>query len=321
MRGQGTALEKPERWRRRLPAPSRRTGSAAVAALSLLAAVAIAAPPGPSTQQSDPELKQITVEAQRERAAFERRVKTFVLGITTAPYEESLARWQEENPICPQVAGLPHDDGEYFLSRLSQIAAAAGASLAPERCKPNFYVIVTSVADELAAAWSKRYPRMFGNANGNKVRQFLTASSPIRVWYNAALFNRDGTPCTLERGITICGGFTHPILDGGSTHLQFGVVRDLTSVIVLVDAGRVKGIKYGQLAAYIAMVGLAEIRVDAKTGDAPTILHLFTDSANAPALGMSAWDTAYLKALYRTRHEDKMQLLALETSMTKALVP
>jgi hypothetical protein len=92
-------------------------------------------------------------------------------------------------------------------------------------------------------------------------------------------------------------------------------------VIVLVDAGRAKGIKYGQLAAYIAMVGLAEIRVDAKTGDAPTILNLFTDSANAPALGMSAWDTAYLKALYHTRHEDKMQLLSLETSMAKDLVP
>jgi hypothetical protein len=317
MRGQGTALEKPERWRRRLPAPNRRTGSAAVAALSLLAAVATAAPPGPSTQQSELGLKEITVEAQRERAAFERRVKTFVLGITTAPYQESLARWQEENPICPQVAGLPHDDGEYFLSRLSQIAAAAGASLAPERCRPNFFVIVTSVADELAAAWSKRYPRMFDNANGNKVRQFLTASTPIRAWYNTRLFNQNGTPC-----IPLPSGYFRGILScEPDSHFSFGGVRDLTSVIVLVDAGRVKGIKYGQLAAYIAMVGLAEIRVDAKTGDAPTILHLFTDSANAPALGMSAWDAAYLKALYHTRHDDRTQLLALKTSMTKELAP
>jgi hypothetical protein len=38
-------------------------------------------------------------------------------------------------------------------------------------------------------------------------------------------------------------------------------------VIVLIDARRVKGINFGQLAAYVAMVGLAEIRVDAKIGD------------------------------------------------------
>jgi hypothetical protein len=50
-------------------------------------------------------------------------------------------------------------------------------------------------------------------------------------------------------------------------------------------------------------------------------LHLFTDSANAPALGMSSWDAAYLKALYHTRREDKTQLLALKTSMTKELTP
>jgi hypothetical protein len=45
-----------------------------------------------------------------------------------------------------------------------------------------------------------------------------------------------------------------------------------------VDARRIKDINMGQFAAYIAMVGLAEIRLDAKLGDAPTVLRLFTDS-------------------------------------------
>jgi hypothetical protein len=30
---------------------------------------------------------------------------------------------------------------------------------------------------------------------------------------------------------------------------------------------------------------------------------------------MSAWDTAYLKALYHTQHDDKTQLLALKAEM------
>jgi hypothetical protein len=210
------------------------------------------------------------------------------------------------------VAGLPRDYGEYMLSRLSQIAAAAGAPLASESCKPNFYVIVTSVPDELIAAWSKRNPRMFGNAGGTKIRQFVTASTPIRVWYNAVLFNWDGTPCKSIEGIPLCAA-------GG--HLRWGAVRDLSSVIVLIDTRRALGINFDQLAAYVAMVGLAEIRIDAKVGDAPTVLRLFTDSANAPALGMTAWDTAYLKALYHTGHDDPTQILALGESMLKDVAP
>jgi hypothetical protein len=69
------------------------------------------------------------------------------------------------------------------------------------------------------------------------------------------------------------------------------------------------------------MVGLAEIRVNAKLGDAPTILRLFTDPSNVPPLGMGTWDAAYLKALYHTQHDDRTQLLALKTSMIKDVAP
>jgi hypothetical protein len=309
--------DKPLKWARfgrRLSALNRRC--VGLIALSLLGAVATAElPPAQQTdRQSAKDLSTITVEAARDRAILERRVKTFVSGITTAPVDESLARWQKEMPICPLFAGLPRDDGEYMLSRLSQAAAAAGASLAPQSCKPNFYVIVTSVPDELIAEWSKRNPLMFGNTGGTKIRRFLTASTPVRVWYNAELVNWDGTPChlDLQYGWLSCAA-------GG--HIRFGAVRDLSSVIELIDARRVKGINFGQLAAYVAMVGLAEIRVDAKIGDAPTILRLFTDTENAPPLGMSTWDTAYLKALYHTQHEDKTQLLAVKTSVLKDIAP
>jgi hypothetical protein len=285
--------------------------------LSLLAAVALAEPPAKlPDRQSETELNTITVEAARDRAILERRVNTFVSGITVAPYQQSLARWKKEIPICPQVAGLPYLDGEYVLSHFSQIAAAAGASLAPDVCSPNLYILVSSVPNELIAEWSKRNPWMFGGAGGTKIRQFLRATAPVRVWYNTAFFSGDGVFCKIYgEGIPIC--------EQGAqiSQVRLASLRDLNSVIVLVDARQIKEINMGQLAAYIAMVGLAEIRIDAKLGDAPTILHLFTDAANAPALGMSAWDTAYLKALYHTEHDDKTQLLALKASMLKEVAP
>jgi hypothetical protein len=87
--------------------------------------------------------------------------------------------------------------------------------MAPEHCKLNFYVIVTSVPDELIAAWSKRNPFMFGDARGAKVRRFVTASTPVRVWYNDMFYNWDGTPCRWFEGVPFCEG-------GG--HIRFGAV-------------------------------------------------------------------------------------------------
>jgi hypothetical protein len=311
MREPDRSLNQWARFRRRFSAPNR--GNVSLTTLILLSAVAAAAPPAkPAEQSSGTTLDTITVKAKRERAILEHRVDKFVYGITVTPFENSIARWQKQTPICPLVAGLSHDDGEYMLSRLSQIATAAGASLAPESCRPNFYVIVTSVPDELIAAWSKRNHFLFGNAYGTKIRRFMTASTPVRVWYNVQLTDRDGASCPVTFGLPICPA-------GG--HFAWGAVRDLVSVIMLIDARLAKGISFGQLSAYVAMDGLAEIRVHAKVGDAPSILHLFSDPATAPPLGLSAWDAAYLKALYHTQQDDKTQLLAVKASMLEDVAP
>jgi len=47
------------------------------------------------------------------------------------------------------VAGLPRDKGEFVLARLSQVASDAGIPLAPEKCAPNFLVVVTPDPDEM----------------------------------------------------------------------------------------------------------------------------------------------------------------------------
>jgi hypothetical protein len=285
---------------------------ALVALLFLAASVKAEPPVKPPEQPSGTKLETITVKAKRDRAILEHRVDKFVYGITVTPFENSISRWQTRTPICPLVGGLPHEDGEYMLSRLSQFAAAAGASLAPESCRPNFYVIVTSVPDELIAAWSQRNHFLFGNASGTKIRRFMIASTPVRVWYNVQLTDRDGIPCPVSFGLPICPA------DG---HFAFGTVRDLSSVIMLIDARLAKGISFGQLSAYVAMNGLAEIRPHARIGDAPSILRLFADPKSAPALGLSPWDAAYLKALYHTQQHDKTQLLAVRESVVNDLAP
>jgi hypothetical protein len=286
----------------------------------MLATVAIAVPTAqPPDQQSTAELNTITVEAQRD--TLKRKIRTFVSEIAVAPFEDSLARWEEPTFICPLVAGLPRDDGEFVLARLSSIALAAGAPLGPAKCEPNFYIIVTSQPDALLAAWSQRDTKMFvADAGTTKIHEYLHAPFPIRVWYNATFYTSDGTLLAPWRG----GGPLTGVPNNPRAmnfRLTRDEVRDLTSVVVLIDAGRVKGVTFGQLAAYIAMVGLAEIRLDAHLGDAPSILQLFSTTQNLAPAGLSAWDQAFVKELYHTRHTDPGQLGEIKISVAKDLAP
>jgi hypothetical protein len=270
-------------------------------------------PPHSAESSAGTGLATITVESEREREIVRRQVRNYVAAITAAPHDVSLGRWAKPYPLCPLVAGLPRADGEYMLKRLSDMATVAGAPLAPEHCKANFFVVVTSQPDELLKTWSNRDPWMFSDSarqGGTVIRKFLKASSPVRVWYNVAYTAVDGLSMAMQSGVA----------ESWSGEWWTGGVRDLWSTIIVVDARMTTGVTFGQLAAYLAMVGLAQVRLDAKLGDAPTILQLFSKPEKAPPLGLSAWDESYLKALYHTQHE-RTQRLAVARTMVQEVAP
>jgi hypothetical protein len=288
----------------------------AAAGLWLLAFRAIGGPPPSSTPNV--EIETITVEAARAREKVAQQVNQFVSAIAVTRWDQSLANWQVEIPICPLVAGLPRADGEYMLKRLSQIAVSVGAPLAADHCKPNFFVVVTSEPDALLKAWSKRDVRIFENGDDHgytEIRKFMDAKVPVRAWYNAEIYNSDGTPLTYETSGPFKGFRTTSY--AVATHIRFNTVRDLASVIVLIDAPRARGISFGQLAAYVAMVGLAQINIDAKASDTLSILHLFSDAGRPAPTGLTQWDEAFLKGLYHSDHLDQHQILAVKTSMAQ----
>ena len=64
---------------------------------------------------------------------------------------------------------------------------------------------------------------------------------------------------------------------------------------------------------------MAELRLDANLGDAPTILQLFSASQRRP--GLTSWDQSFLKALYHTDQTDKMQLSEIKISIVRDIAP
>jgi hypothetical protein len=296
----------------------RRAGMAVTLVFTLFS-IARAADTPPASDASKPSVDSTTVVAARDRATIERNVRTFVNAIAVKPGDESLARWQPQIPLCPLVAGMPNSDGEYVLSRISKIATAAGAPLAHAHCKGNFYIIVTSDPEGVIKAWMKRDVRMFGDETdqgGTKIREFL-AAHPVRVWYNTDFYELDGTPLGNNAGNNADGRTN---LSARATKIEINSYRALSSVIAVVDARRMKDVSFGQVAAYVGMVGLAQIRPEAKVAEAPSILNLFADAGKAPA-GLTAWDESFLKALYATRITDRGQLAEIKTAMVQDVAP
>jgi hypothetical protein len=306
-----------------------------IAALVLLTGGAAAEPPSnsdspgtqPSERSASARLPQITVEAQRREA--EKRVHQFVSHVPImSNSDESFARWG--TPICPLIAGLPRADGEFVLTRLSEIAASVGAPLDSRQCRANFIVLVTSDPVGSLNAWAARahYRHLFGEADPRKIKVFLGTQRAIRVWYNEQQAGADNgsvlSPGASSNGPVISGAGAMGVTTARSfdaNRLEWNAVWIISSVIEVVDAGAMKGLKIGQMADYISMAGLAKFNLDADFGTAPTILRLFKGTDDAKPSSLSDWDKSYLKALYHTRQSSRLQTGLITQSMLRDINP
>jgi hypothetical protein len=76
-----------------------------------------------------------------------------------------------------------------------------------------------------------------------------------------------------------------------------------------------------QLADYIALVSFSKVDLEADFGQADSILRLFAgnDTTVRPA-GMTRWDIAFLRGLYRQSYEAVRQRGAIASRMVRDLV-
>jgi hypothetical protein len=273
-------------------------GAGAIVMLSLIAARASAGSESApeSARSATPaaptvELDSVRVEAQRRRARIDREVSEFVNSIVGSAKAESLARWKV--PICVAAAGLTQAEAAFVKERVSRIATDAGVPLGRSDCAPNFIVVVTPDPQALLEGWWSEEHQLFNRDRGlGGVNRMIRTDQPVRVWHNA---------CNVPPGLAYAWSGQ---LDCGhgqtGSRLTWDAVRAIYSAIVVVDFDDIEGLTFGQIADYVAMVGLAKIRKDSEFGVVPTILDLFgMDGADRPK-GLTAWDQSLLKAVYAT---------------------
>lgn len=286
-----------------LPSLRRRTLARAVAAAGLGLALAAAQAP----DSSDPG-QSITVGALLpEKAARDQAVR-FVKATGVAAGETPAARWTQ--PICPEVIGLEDIGKRAAEAKIRRVAAAAGADVAPEGCRRNIIVSFTSDGASLARAVVEREPWRIANYSPRAKSAVLTGSAPIRWLYSTETRARHGAAQTTSGNAAESGPATHAGSGAGSAiggdmptlmHYESSILstltnRVLTSAIVIIDTDEAMGRRLDALAAYAALVALAEIR-NADAAPSGSILALFESSA--PPRDLTAQDLGFLRALYR----------------------
>jgi hypothetical protein len=291
---------------------------------------------------------EVTVTGQRSELGP--RVSAFVQQISGSYYDDGLARWIK--PVCPRVTGLPQEEDEFILGRVSDIARAAGIALAGDKCRVNLYILVTDQPTELLRGMEKR-SHTFGNSPTNLVDAFIATPRAVRVWYDTNIISPEGQPLMQmsfpaaesqpgdgnNGGLLNSGGRPNPSTGGQlsdsnspknpsgatnawsqATHLSANVVSEIYRDIVVVDTTRLQALSREQVVDYVGMVALAEIKTGAHPDDGPTILKLFDGAPQDALSGISDWDQAFLKSLYSTEQKSKLQRALIAREMVRELV-
>jgi len=207
--------------------------------------------------------------------------------------DEPLPRFDDF--ACPGAIGLSTEFAQELVGRIRQIAGDLHVPLAPNgNCHAN--VIVAFVEDGRAdmAAIQKKTNLLSDVLDVQERKELLDEPGPTRVLSVVERRMQNGAAVPRRRNLTDIPSAT---MEGGQSLISTATERHITQVIVLIDRAQAAGKTVRQLADYAVMRVFARTR-DAKGAGAPvSILGLFDGGASPPE-GMTAFDRAYLAALY-----------------------
>jgi hypothetical protein len=315
------------------------------ALVTLIAVVGLAAADRPVVAQQGPAdvvttKPEVIIKGQRTELAA--KISGFVDQVTDFSLGDAkgLARWQD--PACPLVTGLPKRQGEYVLERISEIAQAAGAPLGAEKCRPNLFIIVTKQPEaDLRYLEQRHHSDVFGEASPVVIDNFIATPRPVRTWYDSVQRTPEGLPLVSESFPGIGDQYAKPVAGGivivpvrpptsdapltnpwsQASHLVINAIWAIKRVFVVVDPTKFKGVTLGQLADYVALAGLAQIKLDPDVAGDPTILTLFDKAAQTPSAGLTEWDRAFLKSVYSTEQKSVLQRSQIASTMVEEINP
>jgi len=257
--------------------------------LPLLAAMLLISAPGAAQQGSNDII--VTARPKPPIEVVRKRLRAI-----TRRTGEQIARFNE--PVCAGVIGLPQPYAARVVTRMMTVAKNAGAALAGPRCRPNLTLVIVDDGRLLLTELKRQKPALFNALPAREVERALTEPGPARVITLTQLLSRDGRAQSLDytNGNTGMAGGAPVLQVESASIVNMATRQDITGSLVLIDTAAALGKGLDQLADYAALRALAKTNVSAHEDD-DTILSLFSGQGTPPR-GLTAFDAAFLKALY-----------------------
>ena len=275
------------------------------AALLPASAFAQAEDPAPAAEPSpDSTIIVNGQELTRDEVARQAREVTQTTQLRHAP----LPRFEGDR-LCPGVIGLKTDFASLVVDRIRANAEHFGLGMTEDdgSCQPNFIVAFVDDGQDVLQHIEDRWYWLFSDMPRHERIELLADDGPVHVWTTTRPRTADG----MSLGTDLYGRQVTAMSSGGVARTSIAVRDDIVGVLVLFDRDDVRGMTLAQLADYATMRGLARTRpVDGDGQALDTILALFDHDATPPA-ELTAFDNAYLGALYAGR--------ANEIGLTKVL--
>jgi hypothetical protein len=271
------------------------------------------APPEIAKDKSD---TTITVTGQLpDKEKLREAASTFVRSASVIPDEAQYAR--RNDPLCPAVVGIDDKYASLVSTKIKAVAGAVGVAVAPAGCRANLLVNFTIDASAYIASARKKQPALLSALRPDERTALLTSAAPIRWWYGTNAIGSDKISIALGQvngGVLIAaaGGVGPAVLPTSNrgtlrtysaSLIDTQLVVNLSSTVVLIDVEKASGVPLDSVAAYAAMVSLAQLKLTTDYSSYPSILAMFSGakSRDEAPRDLTEWDYAYLRALYKTQ--------------------
>lgn len=240
-------------------------------------------------QASEPQTSDLVSGVVIEADTTHRPMR-FARSITRLSASGLVSRWVV--PPCPLVAGLTAAQNKAVERRLRAAASEAGTLQPTKDCRPNLTVIF---ADEPKAFIVKaRATRKiaFPGASPLAIERIQNSAEPFRVWQQIEDVPSYGATSQDEGGATAFYGAPGSLIR--QTHAS-----GILSATIIVDKRIVSKdeMKLTTLSSYLSMMALSSLFQGSDTSSFPSILKIIKETPSVTS-ELTAWDRAYLKALY-----------------------
>ena len=228
-------------------------------------------------------------------------IQNFVDSHSATTHLGKVARW--EDPVCPNVTGLPANFIKFITKRIRDLGTSVGAPIDPsESCKSNLEIVFTTKPQDLLNNIREKQSVMLGYYDSSaQADELAKVTHVIQSWHATQTVDLRGNKVIDTRNPTRPGGRELNTVSSTGLRTSDGVHSSYYIGIVVADPGKLGEYEIGTLADHIAMLALAQPENLDACAELPSILDMThpTCRKDKPVKALTKADTGYLQGLYK----------------------